>query len=107
MPSDILNLLLIPAAFGRLRVETTSSGSGPVISAPAAFGRLRVETSFMGYKLLTGLPAAFGRLRVETLFLNRDFAVIAQPPSGGCVLKPFHESSVTGFCASRLRAAAC
>ena len=70
----------VPAAFGRLCVETNKWQSctkrdrrqppsgGCVLKlermgldaesiVPAAFGRLCVETSFMGYKLLTGLAS--------------------------------------------------
>ena len=34
---------------------------------PAAFGRLCVETQMMDYYFYLGLPAAFGRLCVETI----------------------------------------
>ena len=56
---------------------------------PAAFGRLRVET--YGRRLSSGIafPAAFGRLRVETNVAQLDgVSDVYQPPSGGCVLKP-------------------
>ena len=79
-----------PAAFGRLCVETPSHSAAAPIFSPAAFGRLCVETdSALGLEG-AALPAAFGRLCVETQTnnkagnLNHD-----QPPSGGCVLKPF------------------
>ena len=55
---------------------------------PAAFGRLCVET--LTFWLVTNCPkpAAFGRLCVETVsFLNLNSSS-DQPPSGGCVLKP-------------------
>ena len=57
---------------------------------PAAFGRLCVETCTKPNRKRPMLPAAFGRLCVETeavLAELRSFAF--QPPSGGCVLKPF------------------
>ena len=34
----------VPAAFGRLRVETKSELTKELFELPAAFGRLRVET---------------------------------------------------------------
>ena len=100
---------LNPAAFGRLRVETTvgycvctlpsqppSGGcvlkqhlSVPSASCchPAAFGRLRVETSVLSDIHLSVSPAAFGRLRVETNWQHKKKYSPDQPPSGGCVLK--------------------
>ena len=59
------------------------------LTQPAAFGRLCVETGLLAAVVIGALPAAFGRLCVET----RRHGVIgdvrqAQPPSGGCVLKP-------------------
>ena len=100
-----------PAAFGRLCVETTHllphlvyilqpPSGGCVLKLktfvkisgrlkPAAFGRLCVET-FLTTKPLQWLnPAAFGRLCVETLRLLKYLEQKSQPPSGGCVLKPF------------------
>ena len=56
-----------PAAFGRLRVETSHGFSKSSGVGPAAFGRLRVETqSSADNGVLLSQPAAFGRLRVET-----------------------------------------
>ena len=55
---------------------------------PAAFGRLRVETSAPAARWSYVRPAAFGRLRVETpLTVTIALPLSAQPPSGGCVLK--------------------
>ena len=54
---------------------------------PAAFGRLCVETCNLSDGLFCVLPAAFGRLCVETKVLLRDLPFPSQPPSGGCVLK--------------------
>ena len=34
-------------------------------------------------------PAAFGRLCVETVKSSNSIEILVQPPSGGCVLKPF------------------
>ena len=55
-----------PAAFGRLRVETSSHSSAVFCVKPAAFGRLRVETALWSKSEPNSSPAAFGRLRVET-----------------------------------------
>ena len=55
---------------------------------PAAFGRLCVETDVCDKSKNNAMPAAFGRLCVETgktLMAVSDLA--NQPPSGGCVLK--------------------
>ena len=60
-------IALQSAAFGRLRVETSSIVDKPKFTRSAAFGRLRVETSGIerdGYG--RAISAAFGRLRVET-----------------------------------------
>ena len=56
---------------------------------PAAFGRLCVETlvSYEGLSFAVE-PAAFGRLCVETSCYCRIYDKAKdQPPSGGCVLK--------------------
>ena len=55
--------------------------------APAAFGRLCVETDYRIELKRKNRPAAFGRLCVETVSRTRGIAPMAQPPSGGCVLK--------------------
>ena len=40
-------------------------------------------------------PAAFGRLCVETFICTAPAMIwLTQPPSGGCVLKPFFKISV-------------
>ena len=79
-----------PAAFGRLCVETTPTRRTGKPQVPAAFGRLCVETGLTW--VLAGMmkpPAAFGRLCVETKPSQMRCAnCAAQPPSGGCVLKP-------------------
>ena len=55
---------------------------------PAAFGRLCVETLTDQRGRVHEEPAAFGRLCVETYAINiRGFVPAVQPPSGGCVLK--------------------
>ena len=102
--------MILPAAFGRLCVETTVAEDAPnpdvqppsggcVLKQinhpafnrrhqPAAFGRLCVETRPPYRYFSRQYPAAFGRLCVETEYeqsLLRHIA--AQPPSGGCVLK--------------------
>ena len=57
---------------------------------PAAFGRLCVETTYNLPDARGEFPAAFGRLCVET---KRTHGLLlspcSQPPSGGCVLKPY------------------
>ena len=60
---------IVPAAFGRLRVETRQSPAHRRSGGPAAFGRLRVETTSIRFIKRTQGPAAFGRLRVETWLL--------------------------------------
>ena len=54
---------------------------------PAAFGRLCVETCESVPLSLSSSPAAFGRLCVETCLALAICASLVQPPSGGCVLK--------------------
>ena len=77
----------IPAAFGRLCVETGYARIPKQHLCPAAFGRLCVETA-SGHKNLRGeMPAAFGRLCVETNNPKPLNPHPPQPPSGGCVLK--------------------
>ena len=56
---------------------------------PAAFRRLCVETILKNILFLNHYPAAFRRLCVETFFIFHSLMFKrAQPPSGGCVLKP-------------------
>ena len=55
---------------------------------PAAFGRLCVETVLVSLSKSAPTPAAFGRLCVETEHHKNFGLTYAQPPSGGCVLKP-------------------
>ena len=77
------------------------------ITVPAAFGRLCVET-FMGYKLLTGLgqpPSGGCVLKQETRLWEGSRK--GQPPSGGCVLKLLHGVLDADYRPSRLRAAVC
>ena len=57
-------------------------------SGPAAFRRLCVETSGMPKNVPTMPPAAFRRLCVETSAAPMSWKTFAQPPLGGCVLKP-------------------
>ena len=107
----------MPAAFGRLCVETNIAralltllqaqppSGGCVLkpmetihliggNEPAAFGRLCVETSVI-IRVSDGTkPAAFGRLCVETFGYSSHFCTMRQPPSGGCVLK--HDASQGG-----------
>ena len=77
----------MPAAFGRLCVETQSKCKSRLKPEPAAFGRLCVETSQDGLRAHALTPAAFGRLCVETTPQSTPSPTSTQPPSGGCVLK--------------------
>ena len=52
-------------------------------------------------------PAAFGRLCVETMSYELIPELQAQPPSGGCVLKPQSACQLSLSATSRLRAAVC
>ena len=54
---------------------------------PAAFGRLCVETFPRLRLYLIPSAAAFGRLCVETVKASHARHQLHQPPSGGCVLK--------------------
>ena len=58
----------MPAAFGRLCVETFHARPYQYPHDPAAFGRLCVETGNVSYAPYGVAPAAFGRLCVETAF---------------------------------------
>ena len=77
----------LPAAFGRLCVETPRPMWLATVYQPAAFGRLCVETVHMNMLRNQPLPAAFGRLCVETSVTILLPVLKSQPPSGGCVLK--------------------
>ena len=59
----------LPAAFGRLCVETILDRHGLAPLRPAAFGRLCVETLNSSWAFFKAWPAAFGRLCVETIHL--------------------------------------
>ena len=76
----------MPAAFGRLCVETLYGCVSHDVMAPAAFGRLCVETLPRANKSAASSPAAFGRLCVETV-----------PNMAACMM----------LAPSRLRAAVC
>ena len=80
------NTAFIPAAFGRLCVETLQHKRTAKPYRPAAFGRLCVETNLTAQIQTVKKPAAFGRLCVETVV-------------GRAIFKPFKTS--------RLRAAVC
>ena len=62
------------------------------VFAPAAFRRLCVETKLIGEIAQMIRPAAFRRLCVETAVRLTILKHTTQPPSGGCVLKPFPAS---------------
>ena len=58
----------MPAAFGRLCVETLLIAQSTQYAVPAAFGRLCVETiKILAAAFWAAAPAAFGRLCVETM----------------------------------------
>ena len=65
---------ILPAAFGRLCVETALATADVASVLPAAFGRLCVETSPNGFVDGRTKPAAFGRLCVETAKAADDAA---------------------------------
>ena len=53
-------------------------------------------------------PAAFRRLCVETnIVALSDTIPVSQPPSGGCVLKPYVGPILAVAATSRLQAAVC
>ena len=96
------------AAFGRLCVETMSKDEFNCNLVAAAFGRLCVETWYILTFGLVAIAAAFGRLCVETVNnCTERKNDRKQPPSGGCVLKPFSAPARLGGVCSRLRAAVC
>ena len=70
---------LVPAAFGRLCVETGVCQRAFVVDCPAAFGRLCVETLNFKKRTKNENPAAFGRLCVETT--NAASTATRWPPS--------------------------
>ena len=69
-------------------LKLTVFGCLHFVMNPAAFGRLCVETQSKGIIMVDAQPAAFGRLCVETIQGKGGIGKSAQPPSGGCVLKP-------------------
>ena len=54
---DVFNVILMPAAFGRLCVETKRSRALVFLWVPAAFGRLCVETVNARIKFRPSLPS--------------------------------------------------
>ena len=79
-----------PAAFRRLCVETFSVKRFLRKNQPAAFRRLCVETIRNYLAANFRRPAAFRRLCVETILRTAEMILTrTQPPSGGCVLKPY------------------
>ena len=76
--------------------------------SPAAFRRLCVETCGRLPSARKTRPAAFRRLCVETEAPQGTAElIIAQPPSGGCVLKRSRAVKWAHDRASRLQAAVC
>ena len=90
--SDAAGKVGDPAAFRRLCVETLNPALVVTTALPAAFRRLCVETPPPSPLPLPPAPAAFRRLCVETAGGWAACRGVAQPPSGGCVLKPSHLS---------------
>ena len=108
--SGVVNLLeRMPAAFGRLCVETRKNGicRQRIKNQPPSGGC--VLKLYKSAEIHTKVkPAAFGRLCVETNNGSGQSAGGgAQPPSGGCVLKQNSVKTNSLQFASRLRAAVC
>ena len=100
---------VIPAAFGRLCVETRAHAACNCATPPAAFGRLCVETRVKAIRHTAIVPAAFGRLCVETpVHVSRDLEDLPAAFGRLCV-ETFSISGVLTINAgsSRLRAAVC
>ena len=87
MSRTVSELVAMPAAFGRLCVETGYLLAFFVQPNPAAFRRLCVETGYLLAFFVQPNPAAFRRLCVETFCIAPTTCPLSQPPSGGCVLK--------------------
>ena len=101
---EICGRAAVPAAFGRLCVETLYRSMPYPEPRPAAFRRLCVETVKNRSPIRFDRPAAFRRLRVETLSATSLHQNSPQPPSGGCVLKLIIPPLAICATSSRLRA---
>ena len=120
----------MPAAFGRLCVETMNwrtfisraaqppsggcvlkqglVGGAGGLAFPAAFGRLCVETNGAGFRGLPRPPAAFGRLCVETGNERTIFSPFKPAAFGRLCVETVRNASSAGcVIPSRLRAAVC
>ena len=101
---------IVPAAFGRLCVETNWKAITNInVGNPAAFGRLCVETKLLNDSgAMSGIPAAFGRLCVETIS-SLCLSSFSHPAAFGrlCVETQFLANAVPKKRTSRLRAAVC
>ena len=98
----------LPAAFGRLCVETDLISGRDSLSSAAAFGRLCVETLIAVITVSIIQPAAFGRLCVETA--HRPFVpTMSYPAAFGrlCVETDTSSATLNEELTSRLRAAVC
>ena len=78
---------MVPAAFGRLCVETIGLIRLTLIRLQPPSGGCVLKLITKPLLLISFLPAAFGRLCVETSALPISAHAAIQPPSGGCVLK--------------------
>ena len=57
-------------------------------AGPAAFGRLCVETNTSGARTMTVSQPPSGGCVLKQAARNTNRNRVTQPPSGGCVLKP-------------------
>ena len=84
-----LNCAPFAATFGWLCVETSIKSNTPCFKSAATFGWLCVETIYNRGNYNLNPAATFGWLCVETQEISSIDIAIAQPPSGGCVLKQY------------------
>ena len=67
------------------------------VGQAAAFRRLCVETDSKLSSVIDSNAAAFRRLCVETDYSGSPAGSMAQPPSGGCVLKRVKQCLAVGY----------
>ena len=96
-----------PAAFRRLCVETAVKRSSISTTIPAAFRRLCVETGSLSILLFGVAQPPSGGCVLKRVYKIHTAPYIFQPPSGGCVLKPLALSARNTYISSRLQAAVC
>ena len=77
-----------PAAFRRLCVETERISTPDKLRNPAAFRRLCVETSRTCLPKNSSAQPPLGGCVLKPFGCFANPAIITQPPLGGCVLKP-------------------